>query len=302
MQDYRDRGVQWERGSKVGNGWSCMRGWMDGRMERWMEGWGDICMDGWMDEGMDGWMDEGMGLELDGWLNGWIDGWEDVGCIFSELIDGFVQYDAHFREWIDGAIQYIGIHQYNTNFIEWIISFISDVSHACMYNCPCCANYVIIDLQLLPIDDAPTTENTIVRICNLQTEPCKSCIGLFSPNEVLELWMGSLLFGWAGDKCPTLCKCAIKCSTNPLKVGGGVRVVLRAVRDRVRQRVRRQQDQQQAREAWSAPGHSPHVSHRVSEPRHDDGGLGQGALLPLADHHLPSQPWRHDRRRVPHNL
>merc|ERR1712066_566656 len=40
----------------------------------------------------------------------------------------------------------------------------------------------------------------------------------------------------------------------------------------------------------------------VSEPRHDDGGLGQGALLPLADHHLPSQPRRHDRWRVPHNL
>ena len=53
-----------------------------------------------------------------------------------------------------------------------------------------------------------------------------------------------------------------------------MRLVLRAVRDGVRQRVRRQQDQQQAREAWSAPGRSPHVSHRVSEPRHDDGGLG----------------------------
>merc|ERR1712014_324041 len=56
------------------------------------------------------------------------------------------------------------------------------------------------------------------------------------------------------------------------------------------------------REAWSAPGRSPHVSHRVSEPRHDDGGLGQGALLPLTDHHLPSQPRWHDRWRVPHNL
>ena len=41
-----------------------------------------------------------------------------------------------------------------------------------------------------------------------------------------------------------------------LKVGGGVRVVLRAVRARVRQRVCRQQDQQ-AWEAWSAPRRSP---------------------------------------------
>merc|ERR1712088_1148171 len=55
-------------------------------------------------------------------------------------------------------------------------------------------------------------------------------------------------------------------------------------------------------EAWSTPGRSPHVGHRVSEPRHDDGGVGRGAVLPLAHHHLSSQPRRHHRWRVPHNL
>ena len=54
--------------------------------------------------------------------------------------------------------------------------------------------------------------------------------------------MGSLLFGWAGDKCPTLCKCAIKCSTNPLKVGGGVRVVQGGMQDGVHEALREQQE------------------------------------------------------------
>merc|ERR1711862_61379 len=40
----------------------------------------------------------------------------------------------------------------------------------------------------------------------------------------------------------------------------------------------------------------------ASQNQGDDGGLGQGALLPLANHHLSSQPRRHDRWRVPHHL
>merc|ERR1712116_59598 len=44
------------------------------------------------------------------------------------------------------------------------------------------------------------------------------------------------------------------------------------------------------------------AANKTKNKREKRGGLRQGALLPLADHHLSSQSGWHDRWRVPHNL
>ena len=105
---------------------------------------------------------------------------------FSELIGGVIQCDPHFREWI--VVSSIILVSTNIMLIlenDQLVS--SNMFHMLAFLIVLVAQiiekHVICDC-CLPFDDAPIAENTIVRICNLLTEPCKSCIALVHSHQM----------------------------------------------------------------------------------------------------------------------